>query len=186
MTAKKLQEQGVAAFRKEDYEVALAKFNEALSAAADDPKLTAEIYNDIGVTQKQLEDFPAAHAALDEAWNRFSELDDKKGQAQTLGNRAAVLEDEALPEEAVEAYKQSATMFEEIGESEMAMYVWQAVSRLRMGQKQYIAAIGAYEEGVENMPKGSFKRKVLQQLMKLPGNMLGGSFTSNAEPEEDE
>jgi len=186
VTAKKLQEQGVAAFRKEDYEAALAKFNEALSAATDDPQLTAQIYNDIGVTQKQLEDFPAAHAALDEAWNRFVELDDKKGQAQTLGNRAAVLEDEELLEEAVETYKQSATMLEEIGESEMAMYVWQAVSRLRMGQKQYIAAIGAYEEGVENMPESSFKRKVLQQLLKLPGNMLGGSVKSSAESEEDE
>jgi hypothetical protein len=55
-----------------------------------------------------------------------------------------------------------------------------------MEQKQYIAAIGAYEEGIENMPEGSFKRKILQQLMKLPGNMLGGSFASNAEPEEEE
>lgn len=186
MTAKKLQEQGVAAFRKEDYEAALDKFNESLSAATDDPKLTAEIYNDIGVTQKQLEDFTAAHEALDEAWNRFTGLDDKKGQAQTLGNRAAVLEDEGLLEEAVETYKQSATMLEEVGESEMAMYVWQAVSRLRMEQKQYIAAIGAYEEGVENMPEGSFKRRVLQQLLKLPGNMLGGSVKSSPEPEEDE
>jgi tetratricopeptide (TPR) repeat protein len=138
------------------------------------------------VTQKQLEDFPAAHKALDEAWNRFTELNDEKGQAQTLGNRAAVLEDEGLLEEAVEAYKQSATLLEEIGESEMAMYVWQAVSRLRMEQKQYIAAIGAYEEGVENMPEGSFKRKILQQLLKLPGNMLGGSVKSSPEPEEDE
>ena len=42
MTAKKLQEQGVAAFRKENYEAALAKFNEALSSAADDPKLMAK------------------------------------------------------------------------------------------------------------------------------------------------
>ena len=185
-SAKKLQEQGVAAFRKEDYAAALEKFNEALAATTDDPTLTAQIYNDIGVTQKQLEDFPAAHAALDEAWNRFVELNDKKGQAQTLGNRAAVLEDEELLEEAVETYKQSATMLEEIGESEMAMYVWQSVSRLRMGQKQYIAAIGAYEEGVENMPESSFKRKVLQRLLRLPGNMLGGSFGGSTESEEDE
>jgi hypothetical protein len=97
-----------------------------------------------------------------------------------------VLEDEGALEEAIETYKQSATMLEEVGESEMAMYVWQAVSRLRMEQKQYIAAIGAYEEGVENMPEGSFKKKVLQQLLKLPGNMLGGSGKGSVEPEEDE
>lgn len=185
MTAKILQEQGVAAFRKEDYEAALAKFNEALSAATDDPQLTAQIYNDIGVTQKQLEDFPAAHAALDEAWNRFVELDDKKGQAQTLGNRAAVLEDEELLEEAVETYKQSATLLEEIGESEMAMYVWQAISRLRMKQGQYIAAIGAYEEGVENMPEKSLKRKFLRQILKMPGSLLGGGGQDRGPEQED-
>jgi hypothetical protein len=64
-------------------------------------------------------------------------------------------------------------LLEEIGESEMAMYVWQAVSRLRTRQGQYIAAIGAYEEGIQNMPKDSLKRKVLQKIMKLPGSVLG-------------
>lgn len=186
MTAKKYQEQGVALFRKGDYEAALDKFNEALDSAADDAKQSAEIYNDLGVTYKQLEDFPAAHEALDKAWDGFTELADEKGQAQTLGNRAAVYEAEGLLNEAIETYKESATMLEEVGESEMAMYVWQAVSRLRMEQKQYIAAIGAYEEGVDNMPEGSFKKKMLQQLLKLPGNMIGGSGKSGNEPDVDE
>ena len=70
-------------------------------------------------------------------------------------------------------------MLEEVGESEMAMYVWQAVSRLRTKQGQYIAAIGAYEEGIENMPEGSLKRKVLRQILKLPGSMLGLSGPSD-------
>jgi hypothetical protein len=70
-------------------------------------------------------------------------------------------------------------MLEEVGESEMAMYVWQAISKLRTKQGQYIAAIGAYEEGIENMPEGSLKRKVLQQILKLPGSMLGLSGGSN-------
>lgn len=186
MTAKKLQEQGVAAFRKGNYQAALDTFNEALALAGDDAKLTAEIYNDIGVTQKQLKDFAAAHAALNEAWNRFTNLGDENGRAKTLGNRAAVLEDEGLLDEAVETYKQAAAMLEETGESEMAMYVWQAISRLRMEQKQYIAAIGAYEEGVENMPEGSFKKKILQQLLKLPGNMIGGGGRGGANPEEED
>ncbi|MBN1218544.1 MAG: tetratricopeptide repeat protein [Anaerolineae bacterium] len=184
MTSKKLHEQGVALFRQEKYEAALEKLNEALSAAADDPKQAAEIYNDLGVTYKQLEDVAAAHQALDEAWARFTELADQKGQAQTLGNRAAVYEAEGLLDEAVDAYKKSAAMLEEMGETEMAMYVWQAVSRLRMKQKQYVAAIAAYEEGVENLPKGSLKKKILQQILKMPGNLLGGPGRSS-EPEQD-
>jgi hypothetical protein len=89
-----------------------------------------------------------------------------------LGNRAAIYEAEGQLEQAVDTYKESATLLEEIGESEMAMYVWQAVSRLRTKQGQYIAAIGAYEEGIQNMPKSSLKRKVLQKIMKLPGSVL--------------
>lgn len=174
-TSKKLHEQGVTLFRKGKHEAALQKFTEALQAAEGQPRQLAEIYNDIGVTYKQLADYPAAHQALDEAMARFEQLADKKGQAQTFGNRASIYEAEGLTEQAVEYYKKSAAMLEEVGESEMAMYVWQAVSRLRMKQRQYIAAIGAYEEGIDNMPANSLKRKFLRQLMKLPGNMLGGS-----------
>lgn len=178
--SKKLQEQGVALFRKGKFEAALQKFYEALEAAAGQIKQTAEINNDIGVTHKQMGNYQAAHQALDEAMARFSQLQDKKGEAQTLGNRASVYEAEGQLDKAVDTYKKSATMLEEAGESEMAMYVWQAVSRLRTKQGQYIAAIGAYEEGIENMPEGSLKRKVLQQIMKLPGNMLG--LSGNAQP----
>ena len=169
----KLHKEGISLFRAGKFAAALEKFEIALENETD-PKHLAEIYNDMGVTHKELEDYPAAHLALDEAMSRFTTLADEKGQAQTLGNRAAVYEAEGLTEEAVETYKQSAAMFEALGESDMAMYVWQAVSRLRMKQRQYIAAIGAYEEGVDNMPKGSLKGKILRQILKVPGSMLGG------------
>ncbi len=174
MSAKELHEQGVKLFRQGSFQAAWQKLNEALGAATTDKKRSAEIYNDLGVTYKQLEDYEAAHKALDEAMTRFIELTDKKGQAQTIGNRATIYEAEDKIEKAVEYYKQAATMLEEVGEAESAMYVWQAVSRLRMKQGQYIAAIGAYEEGIDNMPEGSFKRKVLQKILKVPGNLLAG------------
>lgn len=173
LSSKKLHEQGVALFRQGKFEAALQKFNEALQATEGQIKQAAEIYNDLGVTYKQIENFPAAHQALDEAMSRFTDLNDKKGQAQTLGNRAALYEAERQLEKAVDIYKESAVILEEIGESEMAMYVWQAISRLRTKQGQYIAAIGAYEEGIQNMPKDSLKRKVLQQIVKLPGSIFG-------------
>ncbi|MBN1994127.1 MAG: tetratricopeptide repeat protein [Anaerolineae bacterium] len=185
MSGEKLHEQGVALFRKGKFQAALEKLEQALAGAAGDTRRMAEIYNDIGVIYKQLENYPAAHQALDEAWTRFTELTDKKGQAQTLGNRAAVYEAEDLLDEAVDAYKQSATMLEEVGENEMAMYVWQAVSRLRMHQGQYIAAIGAYEEGIENIPEGSLKKKILQQILKLPGSLLGGPGKGD-KPDQDD
>ncbi len=175
---KKLHKEGIGLFRKGNIEDALQKLTEALQNADDQSHQAAEIYNDLGVIQSQLGDYEAAYQALDKAEDRFSDLANEKGLAQTLGNRAAVYEAEGLIEDAVEAYKEAATKLEELGENDMAMYVWQAVSRLRMKQKQYLAAIGAYEEGVENMPQGSFKRKMLQQILKAPGSLLGGSGKS--------
>ena len=180
----KLHQEGVKLFRSNNYEAALHKFEEALSREAGNDQHIAEIYNDIGVTYKELEDYPAAYAALNEAMDRFTTLEDKKGQAQTLGNRASVYEAEGSLDEAIETYKQAAAMLEEVGEGEMAMYVWQAVSRLRMKQGQYIAAIGAYEEGVDNMPEKSFKRKILRQILKMPGSLLGGGGQPGG-PEQD-
>lgn len=182
-SVQKLHEQGVQHFRQGKFEAALEQFQAALATA--DEQKAAEIYNDIGVVYRQLENYPAAHQALDEAMSRFERLAHQKGQAQTLGNRAAVYEAEGAVEEAIETYKQSATMLEEIGESELAMYVWQAVSRLRLKQKQYIAAIGAYEEGVENMPDRSLKKKFLRRLLRMPGSMLGG-LGGGSKPDQEE
>lgn len=172
--ATELHEAGIAQFRQGNMDAALSNLQEALQAAPESSRQQAEIYNDLGVVYRELEDYDAAFNALDEAMAIFKELNDAKGQAQTLGNLGALLEAEEDYETAVNSYKQSAKMLEELGESEMAMYVWQAISRLRTRQGQYIAALGAYEEGVENMPKG-FKRSTLEKLLKMPGKLLGGS-----------
>jgi tetratricopeptide (TPR) repeat protein len=113
--AKKLHEEGVALFRKGNYETALQKLNEALQNATPQSRQAAEIYNDLGVVYSRLEDFDAAHEALDEAMDQFTALADRKGEAQTLGNRAAAYEAEELFDDAVETYKESAKMFEEVG-----------------------------------------------------------------------
>ncbi len=183
--ANKLHKEGVDLFRNDNPDGALDKLNKALQLAPEKSRQAAEIYNDLGVVYKELDNLEAGHEALDKAMALFTALDDEKGQAQTLGNRGALLEAEEEYEEAVETYKQSATMFQDLGENDMAMYVWQAVSRLRTRQGQYIAAIGAYEEGVENMPASSFKKRILKQILKAPGSLLGGGGSSPASDEED-
>ncbi|RME97913.1 MAG: tetratricopeptide repeat protein [Chloroflexi bacterium] len=185
LNAAALHQQGVDLFRQDNPEAALEKLKAALEIAPEGSAKAAEICNDLGVVYRELEDYESAHQSLDKAMSLFTQLDNAKGQAQTLGNRAALLESQDKLEEAVEMYKKSAAMFEDLGENDMAMYVWQAVSRLRTGQGQYIAAIGAYEEGVSNMPKGSFKRKILEKILKAPGAFLGGA-AAPVDPDDDE
>ena len=97
-----------------------------------------------------------------------------KGKAQVMGNMGSVLEGQERFEEAVDAYKQSATMFEQIGDGDSAMYTWQALSRLRMNQGQWLSAIAAYEEGIENMPDRSLKKSLLKRILSLPGGLMRG------------
>ncbi|HMR64495.1 MAG TPA: tetratricopeptide repeat protein [Anaerolineae bacterium] len=182
-TAKKSHDEAVNLFRQGQLEAARDKLQEALQLAADGTRQQAEIYNDLGVVYTQLQMYEAADEALDKAMEGFIALADRKGQGQTLGNLAALCQAEDELEEAVEIYKESAQILEEVGESEMAMYAWQAISKIRMKQGQYIAAIGAYEEGVENMPQSSFKRKILSQILKAPTKFIGGSSGGSQDKE---
>ncbi len=184
-TAKKYHQEGVKLFQAGNYEEAVQQLELALENESEAGH-QAEIYNDLGVIYKELDDFDAASHAFDEAMSRFVQLADKKGQGQTLGNRAAAYQSAGEFDLAVDTYKQAAALLEEAGENEMAMYVWQAISRVRMKQGQYIAAIGAYEEGVENMPKHSVKRKMLQKLLKVPGSMLAGKIKPDQTEADDE
>lgn len=182
-TAKKLHEEGISYFRRGQLDEAIEKFQAALGSADENSRQVAELYNDLGVVHTQLAEYEAAYEALNEAMERFTASEDKKGQGQTLGNLAAVLQAEGDLEKAIESYKMAATLLEESGENDMAMYAWQAVSKIRMKQGQYIAAIGAYEEGIEKMPENSFKRKILQKILNAPNSLLGGSG-SKAQPKD--
>lgn len=170
-----LQKEGVDAFRAGDYELALSKFEAMIEAAAEAGKLDkrAEALNDLGVIRKQLDDIPGALEALNEALAYYQEVDDERGEAQVLGNFGMVEEAAGQFDDAVQSYLDSAAIFEELGESEMAMYSWQALSRLRLKQKEWVGAISAYEEGISHLPDNSFKKKMLQQVLKFPYKFLG-------------
>jgi Flp pilus assembly protein TadD len=152
-TSEKYHQEGVKLFRAGDYEEAVQQLELALENESEAGH-QAEIYNDLGVIYKELDDFDAAGHAFDEAMSRFVQLADKKGQGQTLGNRAAAYQSAGEFDLAVDTYKQ--------------------------------AAIGAYEEGVENMPEHSVKRKIVQKLLKVPGSMLAGKIKPDQTEADDE
>jgi len=174
--ASQLHNSGVAAFRSQRFDEAAQLLAQAHAAAETEknPAKAAEILNDLGVIQRELGQLEMAESTLDQAFQIFVELGDSKGQAQATGNLANVFEGQERYQEAVDAYKQSAEMFEASGESDLAMYSWQALSRLHLQQKNWLGAIASYEEGVEQMPEGSVKKGLLQRIIQLPGKWLGG------------
>jgi tetratricopeptide (TPR) repeat protein len=146
----------------------------AIAEAQDERQRAAEILNDLGVARRELGEWVQAEAALQKAYGLFAELSNVKGKAQVMGNMGSVFEGQARHEEAVNAYKQSAQMFEQLGDADSAMYVWQAISRLRLKQGQWLPAIASYEEGIENMPDRSLKKGLLKRLLRMPGHLLRG------------
>jgi len=174
--ASRLHNSGVAAFRSQQYDEAGRILEQAYTAAQAerDSRKAGEILNDLGVIQRELGHMETAESTLDQAYQVFAELGDTKGQAQATGNLANVFEAQERYQEAADAYRQSAKMFEAIGENDLAMYSWQALSRLHMQQKNWLGAIASYEEGVEQMPEGSIKKGILQRIIQLPGKWLAG------------
>jgi len=171
----KLQKEGVDAFRAGNFELAEEKFLALIDAATaeNNPAKVAEAHNDLGVVRKQLGDIDGALIALDFALDYYQSVDDARGEAQVLGNFGMVEEAAGKIEDAIQSYLDSAAIFEELGDSEMAMYSWQALSRLRLKNKDWINAIAAYEEGIAHLPDNSIKKKIVQTLLKTPGAFLG-------------
>ena len=174
---KTIHAQGINHYRAGRYGEAAEAFDQAYAAAqaAGDRRQAAEALNDLGVARRELSEWEAAGDALVLARDLFAGLEDIRGQAQAIGNLASVCEGRKDYEAATDAYRESARLFEEVGEGKMAMYAWQALSRLHLDQKAWVPAIAAYEEGIEAMPDGSLKKGLLQRLVRLPGKwFLGG------------
>jgi len=174
--SEKHQKKGLKAFQTGDYEEAKTHFEAALLAAQTegDRKKEAEALNDLGVICRELDDLDGAFDALETALDIYTELEDAKGEGITLGNMGKVEEAKQLYEDAIQSYIEAASIFEEINETEMAMYCWQSLSRLRMHQKDWLGAIVAYEEGIAHLPDRSIKKKVLQKVLQLPFKVAGG------------
>ncbi len=168
------QKKGIEAFKVGDYQEAKGHFEDALEAATaeNDRKKMAEALNDLGVVYRELDDIDNALKVLEQALQHYQEMDDERGEAITLGNLGKVEESAGKFEDAVQSYLDSAAIFEELGETEMAMFCWQALSRLKLHQKDWLGAITAYEEGIAHLPDKSIKKKILQKVLKAPYRFL--------------
>lgn len=174
-SSESLQKQGIEAFRIGDYEEARTYFQAALKSAKaeGDRKKEAEALNDLGVIRKELDDLDGAFEALQTALDIYGDLEDDRGEAITLGNLGKVEEAAGKNEDAIQSYIEAAAIFEELGETDLAMYCWQALSRLKINQRDWIGAISAYEEGIAHLPNSSVKKKIMQNLLKLPTKFVG-------------
>jgi tetratricopeptide (TPR) repeat protein len=167
---------GVQHFHAAEYEEAI----EALQAArqlyqdAGERQNVAEVLNDLGVVCRKKGDLPQAAQSLHQARAIFAELGARKFEAQALGNLGNLHQAGGEMEQAATLYKEAATLFQDANEPQLAFETWRALSRLRMGQGRWLAALAAYDTGLSCLPRLSLGQRILRWLLQLPLKLAGG------------
>jgi tetratricopeptide (TPR) repeat protein len=175
-TGNDLKDLGLAHYRAGRFEEASAAFAQAQQAwlASGDTRPAAEAANDRGVAARQAARFDEAEAAFNEARELFEELGDRRSQGQVIGNLGALAESRSQNERAAAFYKEAIALFEQVGESDLASETWRALSRLRLKQGKWFAAMGAYDAGLQGVKRLTPTQGVLRRLLKVSRRLMGG------------
>ncbi|MGB7873246.1 MAG: hypothetical protein WBL25_02595 [Anaerolineales bacterium] len=164
-----LVDQGKQAFAAQDYEQAASFFSEAASAyeALDDTLNAAETKNNLSVAMLQAGKAQAAFEAAAGTDEIFSQANDVKRQAMALGNQAAALDALKKPDQALEAYEQSAALFAEAGESEMRSIVLQSAAAIKLKRGKVMDSALSMIGSVESTQKPNLLQRFLRFLLRF-------------------
>jgi len=176
MPADELKNKGIEHYRAGKFEEAIAAFAQAQQAflAKGDVEQAAECANNRGVAARQAARLDEAETAFTEARQLFEKLGDPKSQGMVAGNLGALAESRDQREQAVTLYKEAIQLFESAGAADLSAETWRALSRLRMKQGQWFAALGAYDTSLDNVRHPTATQRTLRSLLKLSRRLMGG------------
>ena len=175
-TAADLKKKGMEHYRAGRFEDAMAAFAHAHGAFLVEGNLqqAAETANDRGVAARQAARFDEAEAAFTKARRLFDELGDRLSQGQVIGNLGALSESRNQNEQAAAFYTQAIALFDEVGAADLAAETWRALSRLRMKQGKWFAALGAYDAGLQDIKHLTLTQRLLRRLIRVSRRLMGG------------
>ena len=171
-----LKKKGIEHYRAGRFEDAMAAFAHAQQAflAEGNPQQAAETANDRGVAARQAAHLDVAEAAFTEARRLFDESGDRLSQGQVIGNLGALSESRNQNEQAAAFYKEAIVLFDEVGAADLSGETWRALSRLRMKQGKWLAALGAYDAGLQDVKHPTPTQRLLRRLMRVSRRLMGG------------
>jgi tetratricopeptide (TPR) repeat protein len=170
----KLSKEAKSAYQRGNFEAAARLYlsaSEGLSRQSKDLD-AAEMRNNASVAYLQAKNSQAAFDAVEGTPEIFAAGNDPRRQATALGNLAAALEGLNRPEEAMEAYQQSADLFQQIGEAEMRASVMQSLSALQLRTGRQLQALATMNAGLEGVKHPSPRQRFLKKLLNIPFKML--------------
>jgi len=177
LSPEQLNEEGKAAYEREEYLEAAKAFEAAAKGfiSSGDILAAAEADNNRSVTLLQAGEAESALEAVGNTPETFADANDMRRQAMALGNKAAALAALNRREDAEKAYWESARLLEEVGDTELRASVMNAISRLQMRSGRYLEAITSMQSGLDKTDKLSITQRILKKLLQILGRLLNKS-----------
>ena len=171
-----LKKKGMEHYRAGRFEDAAAAFTHAQQAflAEGNPQQAAETANNWGVAARQAARFEEAEAAFAKASELFDELGDRLSQGQVIGNLGALSESRNQNKQAAAFYTQAIVLFDKVGAADLSAQTWRALSRLRMKQGKWFAALGAYDAGLQDVKHLTPIQRLLRRLIRVSQRLMSG------------
>lgn len=128
----------------------------------------AEMANNLSVCYLQAKNKKKALEIVLGTDQIFADYNEPTKQAMAIGNQAAALEALKRYDEAEEAYKQSADLFQVTGDDELRGYVMQSLSALQLRRGQQIDGMISMVAGLEGQEKLPVRKRFLRWLLRIP------------------
>lgn len=172
-TPQDLASQAQSAYEAEEFQQSARLFGDAarLYKQSEEEVLSAEALNNQSVALLKAGDAKGALAAAEGTDQVFAAIGDQRRQGMALGNMAAALEDLKERERAMDLYRQSAALFEKIGESDLRALVLQRISAIQLQQGKRIEAMASMQDGLAQKKSLSLTDRILKGLLRIIGKL---------------
>ncbi len=171
MTSDPSPETGIRFFRQKKYPQAIQVFQECLDfyIQTNDTLTAAEMRNNLSVAFLQNREPQKAYEIVLGSDRVFENAGDKRRQAMAISNTATALESLHRHVEALDLYKTSIALLDEINEKELRTDVFRRIAVLQMKLGRGLEAVSSMESSLESgkSPRGAFLNKVLKAVKKF-------------------
>ena len=166
---------GLKQFQQGQYAQAVETFNTAVSAYAEagDENGRAEMFNNIGVTQRTRKKNEEAITAFNKALLIFEAQGDLHKLAQTQANLADLYQFSKQQDEAARFYSEAAATFAQLGDKQKQSQVLRAYSLMRMRQGQWVEALMRMEESLTVKPRLGPLRWLFRGVLRFALGLMG-------------
>jgi tetratricopeptide (TPR) repeat protein len=142
--------------------------------------MAAEMAVNLGLTQRALGQPQRALELMQEALATFQAANDARRTAMVLGNLGGVYVALNDKEQAADAYREAADIFDELGEKKLHGETLLAIAQLQLSDRKIGSAASTYEAGLAELDDLSASQKMLKGLIGFRNRLIGGGASESA------